>query len=236
MSKLPVIVPLHWPSDWPRTRTPRPGPFDGDRTLMRAAAVLMHNLTTTSAGRNPFAFDVTITCGLGIANLPLRMPDGTPIDQGACVYFKRKHSGSLTLDYALPCDTWARAAHNMWALALHVNALRGTERWGVGSINRVFEPYRALHGTVNDPPPTPRGHMHHSEHTFIEHMRSSRTKWWDVLGVHKNATRAEINTAFTALALYWHPDVKATGDAEVMKNINRARDEAFASDDDEANA
>jgi hypothetical protein len=51
--------------------------------------------------------------------------------------------------------------------------------------------------------------------------------WWDVLGVKKEATKAEIISAFRALARVHHPD--AGGDAVTFKRLRTAYEEALGS-------
>jgi hypothetical protein len=48
---------------------------------------------------------------------------------------------------------------------------------------------------------------------------------YEILGVARNATSAEIKKAYRALARRWHPDIcHEPGAEEMMKNINRAYD------------
>lgn len=62
-----------------------------------------------------------------------------PTDPGVAVYFtlnKRR--------LVLACDRWDRVADNIAAIAAHVEALRGQERWGVGTIEQAFFGYQSL--------------------------------------------------------------------------------------------
>jgi len=61
-----------------------------------------------------------------------------PADTGVAVYFDLKGR-----QVSLACDKWNRVEDNVWAIAKHVEALRGQERWGVGSIEQAFRGYMA---------------------------------------------------------------------------------------------
>lgn len=61
------------------------------------------------------------------------------IDRGAAVYFEMKGK-----PVSLACDKWNRVEDNIWAIAKHIEALRGQQRWGVGSIEQAFRGYTAL--------------------------------------------------------------------------------------------
>lgn len=129
-------------------------------------------------------------------NLELRL-DGrpradrsAPSDPGAAIYFTLKGR-----EIALACDRWDRVADNIVAIAKHIEALRGQDRWGVGTIEQAFAGYEAL--------PAPE-------------------QWWQVLGVGVQATAAEINARYRELARAAHPD---TGGSEAaMARLNAARD------------
>lgn len=79
------------------------------------------------------------------SNIPIKK-DGLPYsnysnpeDPGVAVYF--------TLDgkpYCLPCDKWDRVEDNIAAIAAHVAAMRGIERWGVGEAHDVYTGFKAL--------------------------------------------------------------------------------------------
>lgn len=130
--------------------------------------------------------------------------DGTPYsnqkdpdDVGAAVYF--------SLDgkpVALACDKWDRVADNIYAMACHVDALRGIDRWGVGKIERAFTGYAAL--------PAP----------------AAADAWWVVLGIpSQRASADEINAAWKRLMRTAHPD--AGGTVDQAARINAARDEGL---------
>ena len=78
-------------------------------------------------------------------NIPVRK-DGLPYsnfrkpaDPGAAVYFSLDGQ-----QYCLPCDKWDRVEDNIAAIAAHINALRGIERWGVGESHDAYAGFKAL--------------------------------------------------------------------------------------------
>lgn len=95
----------------------------------------------------------------------------------------------------LACDKWLSAAENIAAVAGHIQAIRAQDRYGVGTLEQAFAGYAALPPTAAD--------------------------WWTVLGVSREATTEQIDTAFKALARKHHPDVG--GDHAQMAKITEAR-------------
>jgi DnaJ-domain-containing protein 1 len=90
----------------------------------------------------------------------------------------------------------------VWAICKHIEALRGQQRWGVGSIEQAFRGYMAIP------------------------ERTSGSAWWNVLGVTINATPEQVQEAYRAKAKLVHPDLGGT-DAE-MAQVNLAYEEAQA--------
>ncbi len=117
-----------------------------------------------------------------------------PEDPGVAVYFKWNKR-----DLVFACDKWIDIEDNLWAIYKHIEALRGQERWGVGSLDQAFAGYAAL------PDPTAR-------------------QWWEVLGVEPRATNEEIRQAYFRLAKAHHPD--HGGDPVVFDQVQKAYDEA----------
>lgn len=116
-----------------------------------------------------------------------------PADPGVACYF--------TLDtqpLVLACDRWDRVADNIAAIALHIDAMRGMDRWGVGSLGQAFAGYAAL-------PPA--------------------ADWRVILGLNGAITPELIEARFRELARAAHPDAGGTGD---LGALTRARDEALA--------
>jgi hypothetical protein len=102
----------------------------------------------------------------------------------------------------LACDKWHCVADNIWAIAKHVEALRGQERWGVGSLEQAFRGYMAIP------------------------ERSEASSWWTVLGIAINSSPEQIRNAFCAKAKKLHPDVGGS-DAD-MAAVNLAYEEAMS--------
>lgn len=123
-----------------------------------------------------------------------------PEDPGVAVY--------LELDgepHVFPCDRWDRAADNIAAIAAHLGAMRGMERWGVGDLKRVFAGFSAL----------PPG----SGQTY-----GVASAWWETLGVEQDARRPEIEAAYRRLRSRHHPD--HGGDPDQFDRIQRAFEQA----------
>ena len=187
--------PLAWPAGWPRT----------DPARRRDAAFRHKDKRLSVANGLDRLQDELDRLGARdyvlSTNIELRL-DGQPrsgqpehSDTGAAIYFKLAGK-----DTALACDKWDRVADNIGALAKHIEALRGIDRWGVGSIAQAFAGYQAL--------PAPE-------------------QWWQVLGVHDLvATRADIETAYRKLARQAHPDTG--GSHAAMARLNAARDAGLA--------
>jgi hypothetical protein len=114
-----------------------------------------------------------------------------PDDTGVAVYFKRDGR-----DYCFPCDKWDRVADNIAAIAAHLNAMRGQERWGVGSIEQAFKGYLSLPMKIG---------------------------WYDVLGVKPTANESEVKEAYIRLSKIAHPDLG--GNTESQQQINQAIEE-----------
>ena len=117
-----------------------------------------------------------------------------PKDPGAAVYFRFREK-----PVTLACDKWDRVEDNVWAIGCHIEALRGQERWGVGTIEQAF-----------------RGYMAIPERTGMD--------WWTVLGVAINASLEQVEEAYRAKARIAHPDCGGTNSA--MAQLNLAIEEA----------
>jgi hypothetical protein len=117
-----------------------------------------------------------------------------PKDPGVAVYFQLNGK-----PVCMPCDTYQMVAHNIAAVAAHIEATRKIERHGVASIAEMFSGFVAL-------PPSHR-------------------PWWEVLELQPHASLDAISAQYRALAARRHPD--RGGSHEAMAEINRARDEAL---------
>ena len=192
--------PLAWPAGWPVSRRHESSLF-GDRTLDRARKDLEAEL------RRLGARGVVIS-----TNVELRL-DGYPranaesgvyrkgLSAGVAVYFKLEGR-----DHALACDRWDRIPDNMRALTKHIEALRGMDRWGVGSVKQAFAGYRAL--------PAPEG-------------EAPKVAWWQLLGFSARpskakALRTEIAMRYRAKSKDLHPD--RGGDPDAFKQLVTAKE------------
>ena len=193
----PTPYPLAWPTGWPRTRA-----SDRERSRFRNARAVDDQLSMADATSR-----LIRECRLlGAANLIVSTNvavrrDGlpyarqrTPEDPGAAVYFKLE---SVPEGLVLACDRWLRVEDNIAAVAAHIGALRGIDRWGVGSVRQAFAGYKRL--TAADAP----------------------TPWWEVLGIDRQAPAVAVKRAYKELAKLHHPD-RETGNLERFQAISKA--------------
>lgn len=183
--------PLAWPEGFPRNPAIHTSKF-GDHTITQAINEVIRQLELLRA------VECTIT-----ANAFMR---ATPKDKGAAVYFKlrvgmTKDWKDILKSYVIPCDKWNKIEHNFWAIAKHIESMRGQQRWGCGNLERDFMGYTAL------PEKTSAGGV-----------------WHEVLGVPPNALLETAKEAYRQKAKSWHPD--AGGSNEKMAALNKAFDEA----------
>ncbi len=188
--------PLLWPLTWPRTKSPARSRFG---TYTRKPSV--------AAGRDAILDEMRM---LRVArfvistNIQLRR-DGLPYsnqkepqDTGVAVYFELKGKARV-----LACDRWNTVGDNLHAIAKHIEALRGQDRWGVGSVDQAFAGYAAL------PPPS-----------------SEANNCWSVLELPFGSGADKINERYRLLSQLRHPD--RGGTQEAMAALNKAREEALA--------
>lgn len=115
-----------------------------------------------------------------------------PEDRGVAIYFQRNK-----VDMALACDVYLTVEDNLWAICRTLQAfIRQIERDGSPD-NRAFRGFAAL------PDPDAR-------------------EWWEVLGVDRTATDAQIKDAYIDLAKKYHPDVPG-GSAEMFDMLTKAK-------------
>lgn len=191
-----LIYPLEWPVGWTRSRTHAAARFGSSgrgATLSSARERLLVELERLKATQIQISTNVrTYTDG----TWRLREPE--PGDHGAAVYFRIGDQAR-----ALACDKWLRVADNVHALYLHVEAIRGQLRWGVGSVDQAFGGYKALPAM------------------------GARKVWYQVLGVSPAATAEEIKRARNAILSKVHPDVPGGGDAATAAEVTEASNEAL---------
>jgi hypothetical protein len=189
--------PLHWPIGKPRTPKHQ-------RTRSRFNQ-------SQSAAVDKVVAEVRLLRGAHVVistDLELRR-DGLPYsnqrqpeDQGAAVYFTIRKNGK-DVQMAFACDRWDRIGDNIYAIGKTIEALRGIERWGSGSmVEAAFTGFMAL--------PAP-----------------NCGSWRDVFAKYgfPLINRIEdLEAAYRKAAQSAHPDTE--GDHAAMAELNSARDEA----------
>lgn len=180
--------PLTWPEGWQRTNPARRGWSQfGAHSMKDCARKIIDEVRLAAGQQTVISTNVTLRLdGLPYSN------QKPPADPGAAVYFRYEDKPIV-----LACDRWRTVEENLWAIAKHIEALRGQERWGVGSLEQAFQGYIAL--------PAPE-------------------QWWQVLGVPSNADADTIQTAYRTLARKHHPD--AGGNHDQFVRIQAAYDAA----------
>lgn len=186
--------PLSWPALWPRIpahkrQAARFTKSNGQpHSILEATEFVLDELRRLGA-RNPI---ISSNMRYRADGLPYSK-QSKPDDPGIAVYFALKDQPRV-----LACDKWTTIADNLWAIGLHIDAIRGVERWGVGTIDQAFDGYPAL--------------------------AAPKTAWWDVLGITQQASREQVLNAYRTLAKQNHPD--AGGDQEQFLRIQQAWEQA----------
>jgi len=202
MTDVRTPFPLTWPVSWPRARSRSTARFSQKVDNGRWNET---KSVTIAVARDRLQREVDLLGAKDIilsTNVELRL-DGQPrsdrnppADPGVALYFKLKGR-----DTVLACDRWDRVADNITAIAKHIEAIRGMDRWGVGSVDQVFTGYQAL------PAPLTKRH------------------WSAVLGFPDNGLGATIE----AINHRYREVAKAAGtDQQKLMDANLARDEALA--------
>lgn len=212
--------PLYWPTGWPRTashkrvrasfashsmqksvvRDPVSGIEREHRSTKQSALTIY-----AAARRLQDQLDKLGASGVLLStNVELKL-DGQPRsnrrdpdDVGVAVYFKVKGA-----DRVLACDKWDRVPDNIAAIALHIDAMRRQDRYGVGTLDQAFAGYAAL--------PSPE--------------MVGKRPWRQVLMVGDGATKIEtVEFVYRKLAKEAHTDTG--GSHERMVELNTAMDDA----------
>lgn len=131
--------PLQWLPQQPRTKRSTRARF-GDHNPSKAGDYLIRELERLGAKN----------CVIS-SNLQQRARgDGFYAkqridDPGVVVYFQLKGQGK-----AMACDKWDKPEHNLWALYLSIEAIRGLERWGGSEfLDGLFTGFKALPDPAN---------------------------------------------------------------------------------------
>lgn len=201
MTRLDVrmVFPLEWPNGRPRTGDRIPALFrTGGRPLTMTAARqrLTEQLSAmTRPGHEWRTTDVIVTTNIrftvsGARDQKLSRCD--PEDPGVALYFRLDGKS-----HVLACDKWNSVQDNIGAIAAHIDALRGQERWGVADLQQAFAGHIAL------PQPTP---------------------WWVVLRIDAGASLEQIHAAYRTASKHAHPN--AGGDRAAWDRLSAAYEEA----------
>lgn len=191
--------PLDWPKGRPRSAERKASLFrEGGRplTLTGAKRRLLEQLSAmTRSGQKWRTTDIMLTCNIrytasGARDQKLSRRD--PEDPGVSLYFDLDGK-----PHVLACDRWDTVQDNIAAIAAHIDALRGQERWGVADLQQAFAGHVAL------PRPMP---------------------WWEVLGLADDATLEQIHAAYRLAAKSAHPN--AGGDRAAWDRLSTAYDQA----------
>jgi hypothetical protein len=177
--------PLQWPKNWPKTGPNRREEAKFKQTLASA----LSNLKGECARLGGKGLVLSSNCTLGNEH---------PVESGVVAYFALDDRS-----IAIPCDRWRKVEHNVQAIALTIEAMRGMERWGAKHmITAMFTGFRALpeKGSGIDPR--------------------------QVLGISPDAVLSEvlITGAFRSKSKIYHPDLPNTGDAEKWRELREAHD------------
>lgn len=191
-----TAYPLSWPISWKRTKFPTRSRFGRRQppTVAQGRDGVIEELRKMGVHDWQVVISTNITLrrdGLPYSN------QKEPQDTGAAVYFKV--DGKPTV---LACDKWNTVGDNLWAIAKHVEALRGQDRWGVGSLAQAFAGYAALN-------------------------EKTEPTCWEILDIASNATEPQIMDAYRRKARETHPD-KEGGTSELFSAVVRAKDIALS--------
>lgn len=186
--KSTTAYPLTWPDGRVRTVTRVQSRF-GECTVAKALSALKEELQRLGARYIVISTNIPLKDNGDPYSDPGRMKD-----PGCAVYFQLSEK-----PYCLPCDRWNVVEDNMYAIAKHIEAMRGMERWGVGSVEQTFAGFKQL--------------------------TADAESWWDVLECRRDADVETISNQYRARAKSAHSDTGGTDAA--MARLNVARDQAL---------
>ena len=189
MTTQPMASPLTWPTRQPRTKSyaRKRNPLWKGSTVS-TASVQIDDVVRRLGGRDLI---LSTNLALRIDGFP-RSGQPEPADPGVAVYFQRKGQ-----QLVFACDRYSTVRENLRAVGMHLNAIRGQERWGVGTLDQAFAGYAAL-----------------PEH-------ASGEPWWQTLGLAAiPESLADLQSGYRAAAKRAHPDTG--GSAEEFQRVRSA--------------
>lgn len=181
--------PLQWPLGKPRAKWPASSKF-GTYTLAQVTQFVLREIRLLGGG-TPI---ISTNLRLRLDGLPYSK-QAQPQDRGTAVYFTLKGK-----QMCFACDRWDKIEDNIYAVSKTIEALRGIERWGSGSmVEQAFTGFVAL--------PAPK---------------SART----ILGFNDGeaVSRTALEARYREKAKAAHPDAPG-GSQAAMTELNMARDE-----------
>jgi hypothetical protein len=198
--------PLHWPAG--RARTPRQHRRRNSLWNGSTASTAMVEIEREVERMGGIDLVVSTNLAVRIDGFP-RSGQPEPEDVGVAVYFERKGKR-----LAFACDKWTSVRENLRAIGMHLEAIRGQERWGVGSLDQAFAGYAALPETSS----------------------ATDRPWWEVFGMDwggvgvLRSKSGEVQSRFLRdcyreLAKLRHPDCGGSNEAfaELQKAYEAAK-------------
>jgi len=195
--QIEFAYPTNWPVGRPRTpwneRKNSPFRHQGGSLLFDQAVRRLQEQTelVTQRGHRWRMRELTLSTNFELrADGRPRRDRGTPSGPDVAFFFELDGKPHL-----LACDRYDTIPGNIAAIAAHIEALRGQERWGVATLHEAFAGHVAL--------PAPE-------------------QWWQVLGLTAAAPADLIQRRYRELARDAHPD--RGGSTAAMARLNAARD------------
>lgn len=186
-----TAYPLCWPVEIARAKYQIDSPFGRER--------LHHTSTDTADLEREIRLmgGQKLVCSSNLRVKPNGMPYANQAqlieDPGMAVYWERKDE-----NYVLTCDKYHKAGCNLRAIVKHIDALRGTERWGCGTLAQAFTGYLRIE------------------------EQSGGVPWWETLGFDEPTFDVDaVVTAYKARAMICHPE-RPTGDRDEWDRLQDA--------------
>lgn len=200
-----MASPLSWPVRQPRTeRYARKRNALWNGATVSTASAQIDDEVRRMGGRDLI---VSTNLALRIDGFP-RSGQPEPNDPGVAVYFTRKGQ-----QLVFACDRYQTVRENLRAVGMHLAAIRGQERWGVGSLDQAFAGYAALPdpdaprhwsevlGIKPEVLEQLRAKAHETRHTFLEGIYRHRARSAHPDGGGSHEAFVELRRAYEAARL-----------------------------------